>query len=111
MAIRRGSTPILTITAENIDMRDCTVYVTLKQEGIVQITKRTDTNGAVWMEYEEPNTIINVTLSQADTMQLKPGRTLIQLRWIEEDGTAHVSDIARIEMSKTLLEGVIAHVG
>lgn len=111
MAIRRGTTPTLTITAEGIDLIGKTVYVTIDQAGHGQLTKLFPNNdGSIWLESEGSNTLIHVYLSQHDTMAFKPGKAQIQIRWIEEDGTAHASDICTIMLTKTLLEGVIKYV-
>ena len=111
MAIRRGSTPTLTITAKDVDLIGKTVYVTIDQPQNGQLTKVCpNTDGSVWMETSGSDTEVNVFLSQHDTMAFRPGKAQVQLRWIEEDGTAHVSDIATMNLSKTLLEGVIRYV-
>lgn len=111
MAIRRGTTPTLTITAENIDLIGKTVYVTIDQAGHGQLTKLFPNNdGTVSLEQYNSDTLIHVFLSQHDTMAFRPGKAQIQIRWIEEDGTAHASDIVTITLTKTLLEGVIKYV-
>lgn len=111
MAIRRGTTPTLTITAESIDLTDKTIYITIDQANGRQITKLYPNNdGSVWLERVGENTDINVYLSQHDTMAFHPGRAEVQIRWIEEDGTAHASEIKNITLTKTLLEGVIKYV-
>ena len=111
MAIRRGTTPTLTITAEGIDLAGKTVYVTIDQPNNGQLTKVYPSNdGAVSLEYYAGNTNINVFLSQRDTLAFSPGKAHVQIRWIEADGTAHESDICTITFSKVLLEGVIRYV-
>lgn len=111
MAIRRGTTPTLTITAEGIDLIGKSLYITIAQANNGQLTKIfPNEDGSVWLETVGDDTIINVYLSQHDTLAFHPGRAELQIRWIEEDGTAHASDIKNITLTKTLLEGVIKYV-
>ena len=108
MAIRRGTTPALIITAEGVDLTGCTVYVTIWQS-ITKLIKKTGDDGSVWMDVEDNNTIIYVVLSQAESLSFKQGKALVQIRWVEEDGTAHASDIASTNLHRVLQEGVIEH--
>lgn len=109
MSIRRGTTPLLTITAEGVSLEESTVYVTIAQSDR-KITKcNTDKTGTVDVEDLGENSIVKVMLSQAETLNLMPGPASVQLRWVEADGTAHASDIGRIKLDKTLLEGVIKY--
>lgn len=111
MAIRRGTTPTLTITAEGIDLIGKAIYITIAQSNNGQLTKVfPNEDGSVWLESKYDGTDINVYLSQHDTLKFHPGRAEVQIRWIEEDGTAHASDIKNITLTKTLLEGVIQYV-
>lgn len=109
MAIRRGTTPTITITAEGIDLRGSSVYVTIAQADR-KLTKRSDdSHGEVWTDYDGINSEVYVILSQNDTLYLRPGNAEIQIRWIDADENAHASDIKRIQLGKTLMEGVIKH--
>ena len=110
MGIRRGSTPTISVTAQGVDLTESTVYVTIEQSDI-QVTKVVpSTDGSGWMEKKGNDTDVCVILSQAETLKLRPTKAQIQLRWIEADGTSHVSDIKTLTLTKTLLEGVIAYV-
>lgn len=112
MAIRRGTTPTLTITAESVNLIGKTIYITIDQAGNGQLTKLFPNNdGSVVVSQDGTNSQVQVFLSQHDTLAFKPGKAQVQIRWIEEDGTAHSSDIATVTLSKTLLEGVIKYVG
>lgn len=94
----------------------CDVYVTLDQDGN-QVTKATtDNDGSLWLSpiydndtEERIGTRIRAFLSQRDTLNLDVGRAEVQFRWIKADGTAHVSDISTVTLSRVLLEEVIVH--
>lgn len=94
----------------------CDVYLTLDQDGN-QVTKTTkDNDGTLWLSPlydtetgERVGTRMTAFLSQRDTLNLEVGRAEVQFRWIKSDGTAHVSDISTITLSRVLLEEVITH--
>ena len=96
--------------------KDCDVYLTLDQDG-TQITKSTVNNdGSLWLSPiydldsgERLGTRMQAFLSQKETLNLEAGRAEVQFRWIKADGTAHVSDISTITLSRVLLEEVIVH--
>ena len=94
----------------------CDVYLTVDQDGN-QITKSTtDNDGTLTLSPlydldtgERIGTRMIAFLSQRDTLNLDVGRAEVQFRWIKADGTAHVSDISTITLSRVLLEEVIVH--
>ena len=94
----------------------CDVYLTLDQDG-TQVTKTTvDRDGTLTLSPitdadsgERLGTRITAFLSQRDTLNFDVGRAEVQFRWIKADGTAHVSDISAISLSRVLLEEVIVH--
>lgn len=129
--MRRGSTPIVVLdfTVDSLGdiaeeyyhdgdiFQNCDVYVTIDQNGN-QVTRSTfDDDGTVTFapiyddddETERIGTRIFVFLSQQDTLNLDVGRAEVQVRWIQSDGTAHVSDISAITITRVLLEEVILH--
>lgn len=113
--IRQGTTPALDIILNQEAIQDCTVYVTIDQ-GSRQLMKTNyhkDPSIIVVPIYDEEGTQIgsNITviLSQAETLWLRPGHGKVQVRWIGEDGIADSSEIARIEIPKSLYKGVIAY--
>lgn len=107
MAIRRGTTPVLTIIAEDIDLRGKTVYVTLAQSRYMLTKKSGDE--AMTIESDGTDSTIQLILSQAETLQFVSGTTQVQIRWIDEDGTAHGSDIKTIMLNRIILEGAITY--
>ena len=94
----------------------CDVFLTIDQDGN-QVTKSTtDNDGTLTLTPlydlqtgERIGTRIVAFLSQRDTLNLDVGRAEVQFRWIKADGTAHVSDISAINLSRVLLEEVIVH--
>lgn len=58
---------------------------------------------------EQIATDITVIFSQRETLRLRPGHGAVQVRWIDETGTADGSAIGRIELPKALFKGVIVY--
>lgn len=112
--MRRGSTPIVSITVPNQDFTNCNVYVTLDQDGTqvtkasrtsddIQIVKNLDSNGDL------VSSTVAVYLTQEDTMKFEVGNCRVQIRWIDLLDNAYVTDIKSIKLNETLLEGVIEY--
>ena len=108
MAIRRGSTPTITLTISGVDLTDATTYFTIRQ-GTETLTKTTGEDPSIWIEVYEDGSDVCVVLSQEDTLKFAEGVSEVQIRWIDADGTAHVSGVTRMTFDKVLLEGVIEH--
>lgn len=122
--MRRGSTPVIILNVtfpldDNGDpvniLSGCDIYVTIDQDGL-QVTKDTvDNDGSLILVpvYDDENVQtglkIQVNLSQSDTLKFDIGTARVQTRWIEADGTAHVSDISKAKFTEVLLEEVISH--
>ena len=100
--MKRGTTPTFALSLEGIDydMLD-TVYVTFKQDNRV-ITKTGDD-----VELDKDNQIINVSLTQSETLSFRQGYVFIQLRAVTKGGNAVATDIVRINADGILKEGVI----
>lgn len=111
----RGTTPDFILEIPEWDLTDKTVFVTLSQ-GTRKITK---TNGdldirVVSEEVDEQTRItteIAMSLTQEDTLKLTVGGGEIQVRFIDEEGNAEATDIAAVNISRVLLEGVIRYAG
>lgn len=113
--IRPGTTPALDIIVNQEALQDCTVYITIEQGSrqLIKTNYNKDPSVVIVPVYDEEGTQIasNITvmLSQSETMRLRPGHGKIQVRWIDEAGIADSSEIARIEIAKSLQKGVIVY--
>ena len=112
MSIPRGSTRVATLTIP-IDFTGCTVFITIDQNG-TQVTKKSNESGVeITKQYDDDgnfdHSVINVYLTQADTLTFEVGRAEIQVRWINVLGEADVSDIGTITLDRVLLEREIAY--
>jgi len=111
--MRRGTTPTVTLTVSSddgsdIDLTGQEVYVTFKESGSkgAFFTKR-ETDPGVDIIHEEPNTIITVTLTQAETLSFKQNKTVrVQARCKTGD-KAIATEIGTFETEEILLDGEI----
>lgn len=104
--MRRGTTPTLELTLTGVDaIASDTLYVTLKQSQR-EITK---TNDDLSIEAGETESVINLYLSQQETLSLRKGTCEIQVRGINALGDAWASDIAAINIKEILRDGVITY--
>ena len=104
--MRRGTTPTLELTLTGVDaIASDTLYVTLKQSQR-EITK---TNNDLSIEAGETESVINLYLSQQETLSLRKGTCEIQVRGINALGDAWASDIAAINIKEILRDGVITY--
>lgn len=104
--MRRGTTPTLQLTLTGVEEISAdTLYVTLKQSQR-EITK---TNSDLTIEVLESESVINLYLSQRETLSLRKGPCEIQVRGINILGDAWASDIATIEIKEILKDGVITY--
>lgn len=97
--MRRGTTPTITIQTD-IDLTEYSVWVTFEQ-GTVQ-KDFIPTKSADGKELE-------VTLTQEDTLAFSKGDVKIQIRAVDEGGTAIASNIMTAKVNELLKEGVITY--
>lgn len=100
--MRRGTTPTITLTV-GADIADWTMYVSFDNNSTVttfeddRLTKIA--NGG--------QTIIEITLTQEETLAFSVGSADVQIRAIK-DGTAIATNIQRIDVARIIKDGVIS---
>lgn len=100
--MKRGTTPTNTF-AVDVDLTNATVFVDYEQDGEI-VLEKTGTDLTV------TTSSISLTLSQTDTLAFHPGRVLIQLRYVDTDGTADASNIISTTFERIIKDGEISHV-
>jgi len=103
--MKQGTTPTILLTIENQDLSDKRIYVTFRH-GAKLITK---TNDSMRVTYNDPDTVLAVLLTQQETLAFFPGQILVDVRWIDSDGTALGTEIATINVTEALLKQVITY--
>lgn len=92
----RWTTPTLILTIKGIDLTACDVYVTVEQ-GSKEITLQAA------VSYDDPNTVLTVEYTQAQTSLLHIGEAEIQANWVK-DGRRDATLPKTIYVEKNLLD-------
>ena len=104
MQLIRGTTPEIEITVKTeIDLHQAAeVWIYISQQNKVKIDKKiTD----VTFDYEDR--MMTVRLSQEDTLGLKEGEALFQIRLLLLDGTALATLASKVVVKQVYKEGEI----
>ena len=98
----RGTTPGLEINVGDIDLTKVTeLWLTLSQHGTVKINKTLD-------EVTIDGSTVTCTLTQEETLDLKAhASTLVQMRFLMDDGQAMATPIVKVPVEAILKDGVI----
>ena len=104
MELIRGTTPTIEINIlTEIDLNQVSeVWVYISQQNKVKVDKKIDD---VSFDYEHRK--IFVTLSQQDTLDLKAGTALFQIRLLLQNGTALADIASEIEIYEIYKPGII----
>lgn len=106
----RGTTPVFSLDLEGVDLGECTVIVTIDQNG-TQVIKSGD-NLIIEPLVQDDEIIgqtVNVFLSQEDTLEFDVGQADVQVRWIDGSDNAFASEIGTVRFDRVLLEEVIKY--
>lgn len=105
MKITRGTTPTININVKSeIDLALISViWVYITQNNRVVIDKELKD-----CTIDTENRIISLDLSQTDTLKLKVGEGLFQIRLLLTNGTALATKASRISVEEVYKDGVIA---
>ena len=105
MELIRGTTPSIEITVQTeIDLHQVSeVWIYISQQKTVKVDKKISD---VTFNYE--NRKMTVKLSQDDTLGLKAGDALFQIRLLLEDGTALATVASEISIDEIYKQGVIS---
>ena len=107
--MRRGTTPDYLLTIDKYDLTDTTVFVTLEQ-GSRELTLTGDRLDIQYDAEHECSQII-FRLTQQETLSFGDGIAKIQVRFIDESGTALETKICTVAVKPVLYEEVIAYAG
>lgn len=105
MQLIRGTTPTIQITVQTeIDLHQVAeVWIYISQQNRVKVDKQLED---VTFNYEERQ--MSVTLSQDDTLALKEGEAVFQIRLLLQDGTALATIASKVEVKPVYKNGVIS---
>lgn len=105
MQLIRGTTPTIIITVQTeIDLHQVAeVWIYISQQNKVKVDKQLEN---VTFNYEERT--MTVTLSQEDTLNLKEGDALFQIRLLLMDGTALATLASKVDVKPIYKGGIIS---
>ena len=103
----RGTTPTFTLIINGYDLTEMTVHVTLTQ-GDTAITL---TGNRLATAFDDESSTIVFRLTQEETLSLKKGTALIQVRFVDAAGEAYATEDQRLSVDPVLEEGVIEYAG
>ena len=104
MQLIRGTTPTIEITVTSeLDLTLISqVWVYISQNNKVKVDKEIED-----VSIDSENKTITLTLSQNDTLDLKAGDGLFQIRLLLQDGTALATLASKITIAEVYKGGVI----
>ena len=104
MQLIRGTTPTIIITVQTeIDLHQVSeVWIYISQQNKVKVDKQLEDTT---FDYEERT--MTVTLSQDDTLALKEGEALFQIRLLLMNGTALATLASKVDVKPIYKGGII----
>ena len=105
--MRRGTTPGYILEISGYDLTECTVFVTISQNG----KKLALQNDRLILEYDSEMDISRIMfeLTQQETLEMRMGKAEIQVKFIDETGYVEATEIGRIGVLPILHEDVIQY--
>jgi hypothetical protein len=103
----QGTTPAIVFKIKGYDLTEATVYVSFKQ-GHSVLTKN---SAAVSYDSELNTSTVVCELTQEETLAMKRGGVITQIRFIYENGQAYATDKKAIEMQDVIYPEVIQYGG
>ncbi len=105
MQLIRGTTPTIIITVQTeIDLHQVAeVWIYISQQNKVRVDKQLED---VTFDYDHRK--MSVTLTQDDTLALKEGDALFQIRLLLMDGTALATLASKVDVKPVYKPGVIS---
>ena len=103
----QGTTPSVIFEIKGMDLSTATVYVSFKR-GQDVLTKSDVT--VTYDDVEEISTIV-CPLTQEETLAIRAGTVIAQIRFIYSDGQAYATDKAEINVDSVIYPEVIEYNG
>lgn len=103
----QGTTPTVSFEIKNYDLRGATVYVSFKQGNEI-LTKSGDD---VLVSYEDETSTVICPLTQEETLAMKRGAVIAQIRFIYSDGQAYATNEKTIDVERVIYPVVIEYGG
>ena len=89
--MQQGTSHLLTLELDNVDLDDKTVYVVFTDVTGNQFTKTAP-------QIDVAGNAIAIHFSQDETLKLPPGPMRVLVRWIDSSGNAEAADMAYVDV-------------
>ena len=105
----QGTTPTILLTIPGVDLTKTKIYLTIEDRK--KETSMTFATGdeELQVEWEKPDTLLFVRLSQEQTLALPTGSIWAQARWIDEAGQAWATEAVKLVVQDVLYKEVITY--
>lgn len=105
----QGTTPALTFDIIGFDASGMTPFVSFKRGNDV-LTK---TGGDVTVVYDSTNqkSVVVCQLSQEETLAMRQGSAVVQMRFIDENNQAYATTEADVEINRVIYKEIIRYGG
>jgi len=102
----RGTTPTIPIRVKGVDLTGVHAFLTFENPRTKeQLTLESPRDFTFYIDGED--SISTITLTQEQTLSLNASAHDVQIRWINESGSASTTKVQKINVNNVLLEGVI----
>jgi hypothetical protein len=110
--IIRGTTPTITVTSEDLDFTAYTCFLSagrMASDPVLYSAYFTADDSQMTKTTSDGTSVIACTLTQEQTLEMRPGDCILQLRAVDSGGTAVASYAVPIEVADVTQRGVIYH--
>ena len=102
--MRQGSTPTLMIKIKKHDLSNAAAIVVTFRQGAKLYNFEADRLTVV---ASGDASTLALTLTQEETLAMRPGGLTLQVRWVNTDGEAFTTDVASVSNLEALYKEVI----
>lgn len=99
----QGTTPAIVFSIKGYNLTDATVYVSFKRGNDVLTKTEVEVS---WDETTQISTVV-CELTQEETLAMKRGAVVVQIRFIYENGQAYATNKKTIEVQDVIYPAVI----
>ena len=106
--MRRGTTPTIPLTADNMSFKDCSlIIVTMKSKDKTIVERRLNGDIGIHEDEETGEELLQYTLTQQETLKFPVGIVQVQIKAKTSAGTVVATNIIEVESQRILNEEVI----
>lgn len=105
----QGTTPALTFAIKNHDMSGMTAFVSFKRGA--DILTKTGTDVTVVYDSDNDKTVVVCQLTQQETLNMRAGDAIVQMRFIDSNGNAYATDKAELTVNDVIYKEIISYGG